>query len=137
MPLLHRMAKVQGEAKMITPSQFSVMQARCAKRVPEAADSNAVEREADLHQQILDECARRGWMVMHSRMDMPSTLQAGVPDFVIMRGDGKCLMIEAKSRTGKLSIAQIGMAAWAKKLGHEIHVVRSFERFLEIVRGVS
>lgn len=122
---------------MITQTDLLAMQARCAKRVPESADRNAVEREADLHRQIIAECARRGWMVIHSRFDVPSNLQPGTADFVIIRGGGKVLMVEAKARNNKLSPAQQAMAAWAAKLGHEIHVVRSFERFLEIVRDVE
>lgn len=89
--------------------------------------------EAALHNQILDECARRGWIAVHSRMDRATTTAKGVCDFLIIRDSGKVLLVECKSKTGKLTIEQQGFIAWCYKLQHTVHVVRSFQEFLEII----
>ena len=88
-------------------------------------------REKKIHDQILAECALRGWLVIHSRMDMPSSVAIGCPDFVILTEGGRTLLVEAKSRTGKLRPEQRAWLAWAQKLGHPAAVVRSVQEFLE------
>lgn len=111
--------------------------------------------EAELHQQIAAECLRRGWLAIHGRMDCASSVTVGAPDFVIMTDrcvhcglsvkSGACqgvldhgltaktLYIEAKTKVGKLSPPQLAFHAWAKKLGHTVHVVRRFEEFCELL----
>ena len=88
-------------------------------------------REKKIHDQILAECAARQWLVIHSRMDMPSSVAIGCPDFVILTEGGRTLLVEAKSRTGKLRPEQRAWLAWAQKLGHPAAVVRSLQEFLE------
>jgi hypothetical protein len=88
--------------------------------------------ESDLHEKILSDCARRGWLVVRSRMDMPSTNGVGVPDLLIFMDGGRCLLIECKSRTGKLRPEQLAWLAWAKRLGHRCAVVRSLAEFLQL-----
>jgi hypothetical protein len=103
--------------------------------------------EGKLHRAILDECARRGWIAFHGSMAHKTFRVEGEPDFIVLGsltetwadGSGpsqspRCWLIECKTRTGKLSTAQQAIHAWAAKLGHTVHVVRSFEEFLEIVR---
>ena len=46
-------------------------------------------------------------------------------------------MIECKTRVGKLSTEQLGVAAWAAKLGHQVHTVRSYEEFLNVANQVN
>jgi hypothetical protein len=41
--------------------------------------------------------------------------------------------VECKSRTGKLSPAQAALKHHAEKLGHTVHLVRSFEEFLGVI----
>src|SRR5213079_131545 len=67
-----------------------------------AAESYAVRRERGLHDEIILECNRRGWLTIHSRMDRPSTVQVGSPDFVIIADNRRTFLVEAKSRSGKL-----------------------------------
>lgn len=88
--------------------------------------------ERDLHDKIMSEVERRGWLAFHSRMDKPTTVGAGVPDFVILLPKGKVLLVEAKSAKGKLSEAQVVLAFRANRLGHEVHVVRSFYDFYQL-----
>ena len=106
------------------------------------------EHEADLHADIKAECRRRGWIALHGSMAHKAKRTEGEPDFIILgtvksekgnwtvdRGadSPRVLFIECKTRTGKLSVAQNAMQAHAAKLGHTIHVVRSFEDFLKII----
>jgi hypothetical protein len=91
----------------------------------------------------MDECRRRGWLVIHSRMDRKTTTDCGVCDFIIFTDITVevndwfkvyiTLLIEAKSKQGKLSPSQLAFAAHAKKMGHTIQVVRSFEEFLKLL----
>lgn len=99
-------------------------------------------KESDLHEQIYAECRRRGWIALHGAMSERTHRTAGEPDFVILgshppKYDGDTgyafvLFVECKSRTGKLSPEQSAMRHHAARLGHVIHVVRSFEEFIKI-----
>ena len=124
---------------MITQAEYLAMQARLRihEKVAELADADACDREAELHRQILDECRRREWLVIHSRMDRAATVALGTPDMAIFRHGGKCLFVECKRASAKLTIEQQAFRAWAEKLHHQYFLVRSFERFLEIVRGLQ
>lgn len=122
---------------MATMSQFEV-NAYLAKQFAEqrkGATSTAmapVEDESLLHNQIIAECKRRGWIYFHSRMDKPTGATIGTPDFILAADGGRTFFIECKAAVGKLSTAQLGMQAWAKKLNHTIHVIRSFEEFIQL-----
>lgn len=93
-----------------------------------------VEREADLHEQIRLECAARGWLAFHGSMAHRTFRTEGEPDWVILAGEGRFFLVECKAGKGKLSTEQQGIALWASRLGHTIHVVRSFSEFLAIVK---
>jgi hypothetical protein len=90
--------------------------------------------ESGLHAKIIAECKRRGWMYVHCATDRPTTYAAGICDFIIYADNGRVLNVECKSATGKLSIEQLSFKTWLEKLGHTVHVVRSFREFLEIVK---
>lgn len=91
-----------------------------------------VESESDLHSQIIGDCKRRGWLWVHARMDKASHLTIGAPDFLIFADGGRLLMVECKTRTGKLRPEQQAFHAMAAKLGHKAHVIRSMEEFLTL-----
>jgi hypothetical protein len=91
------------------------------------------DRESDLHEEILAECRRRQWIAFHGSMAHKTFRTEGEPDFVILAHGGKMFLVEAKTTTGKLSPAQLGIHAWANKLGHEVHVVRSISEFLTLI----
>lgn len=93
-----------------------------------------VTDESQLHSEIYDECRRRGWIALHGSMSQRTHRTAGEPDFVILADKRKTILVECKSRSGKLSLDQVSMQAHALKLGHEIHVVRTFGQFLEYVK---
>lgn len=89
--------------------------------------------ESKLHEQILNECRRRGWIAYHCRMDMPTTLMKGIPDFTIFADGGRVILVECKTAKGKLSVEQAAVNAWLSKLGQTVHVVRSLEEFMEVI----
>lgn len=88
--------------------------------------------ESDLHNQIIEFCKARGWIYFHGRMDRRSGRSLGEPDFVVLAGQGRFLLVEAKTKNGKLSTEQLGMKMWAEKLGHQIYVVRSIQEFSDL-----
>ena len=98
-----------------------------------AGTSDGCSIEADLHQQIKDHCKSKGWKAHYCRMDKPTTCGVGDPDFIIAADKGRTFYIEAKTKTGKLTEAQMAAAAWLRKLGHEYHIVRSYQQFVSVV----
>ena len=95
------------------------------------------EKEKELHEHIRQECLRRGWMAFHGSMAHRAYRTPGEPDYVILCHERSLLMVECKTRTGKLSTEQLGVAAWAAKLGHQIHTVRSFDEFIQLANQVN
>lgn len=93
-----------------------------------------VEDESLLHNQIICECKRRGWIYFHGSMAVATARTESEPDFQILAEGGRYFLIECKSKTGKLTSGQLGMKAWASKLSHTIHVIRSMEEFYEITK---
>ena len=98
---------------------------------PPMGEVAGVPREAELHEEIFDECRRRGWIALHGSMAERTCRTLGEPDFVILADGGRVLLVECKSRSGKLSPAQAALKHHAEKLGHTVQVVRSMEEFLE------
>ena len=95
--------------------------------------SKAEIRESKLHDAIIAECKRRLWPFVHSRMDQATTTTQGVPDFIIFAEDGVVLQVEAKSRTGKASQAQLEWKAACERNGHGVYVCRSMSDFLLVI----
>ena len=107
---------------------------RPENRIPVRPDAVAAGAEDTLHDAIVDECKRRGWLFFHGSMAHRAMRTKGEPDFTICADRGRVFFIEAKTKTGKLSREQLGVKAWAAKLGHTVHVVRSIREFREVVR---
>lgn len=103
------------------PPRFSQSDAYCL---------DATTDERLLHDEILTHCKQQGWLAFHGSMAHRTFRTAGEPDFVILLPDGKLMMVECKAKNGKLSPEQLGVAMWAEKLGHKVHLVRSFQEFL-------
>ena len=100
-----------------------------------SADPIADGKESALHQAIKDECKRRGWIALHGSMAHRAHRTIGEPDFVILATDGRTLLVEAKTRSTKPTKEQAALIAWARKLGHTAHVVRSVREFVEVCDG--
>lgn len=118
---------------MITTADFQKMLARNPKvsTLP-PAKGTAARKESDLHDAIKSECSRRGWIALHGSMAHRAMRTIGEPDFVILADHGRLILVEAKAAGGKLSSEQAALHAWASKLGHTVHVVRSLEEFLAV-----
>jgi len=104
----------------ISTAQFQEMLARTefnAGRVPKMS-ADPVEKESDLHDDIIGLCRARGWYYVHSRMDRATTQAKGVSDFVIALDGGVTVWIEAKAKRGKVTTEQLATIAHLKKLGH-------------------
>ena len=91
-----------------------------------------VPHEAALHEAVFDECRRRRWIALHGSMAERTCRTLGEPDFVILADSGRVLLVECKGKTGKLSPAQAALKHQAERLGHTVHVVRSFEEFVKL-----
>ena len=124
----------------LTPMQYALVVERLKRSTPsrEAAGEPAVRlRERDLHDAILVECRRRGFAVIHARMDRASTIAVGAPDFIIGMPAGFTLWLEVKGPKGKPTPAQLGWLRHLQKLGHRAHLVRSLDEFLSLVNVTS
>lgn len=118
------------------------LHARESRRTQPVADvglpAAQSEDEGELHEQVRRECERRGWVCLHGSMAARTHRTLGEPDFVILADGGRVFFVELKRRTGKLSLAQAAMQCHMRKLGHEMHVVRSLAEFCAVVAsGVS
>ena len=61
-------------------------------------------------------------------------LTPGWPDITLVTTGGKVIFIELKSNRGRLTEDQKQMKLQFMAMGHQIHEVRSYRRFLEIVQ---
>ena len=122
----------------ISSTEFAILEARQAAKLKQKTPvvaSGGVTKESDLHAAIKAECRNIGWIVMTGSMAHRTHRTIGEPDMVILGKCGIFLMLELKTATGKVSKEQQAFHAWAKKLGHTVHVVRSFEEFLEVLEN--
>ncbi len=101
----------------------------------------AAEREVGhggLQAQILDWCRGQWprWKVIRARPDRASTIEVGAHDLTVMAPGGRVLLVECKSREGKLKPEQRNWARELEMLGHTVHVCRSLQEFIVLaVRG--
>lgn len=91
-------------------------------------------RESDLHKLILAECGRRNLLAFHGSTAHRTHRTEGEPDFVILLPNGRLLLVECKTHTGRLSDPQIEVMTRAALLQHRIYVVRSFPDFHSVLR---
>ena len=89
--------------------------------------------ERQLHVAIAAYCRRADLPFIHSRMDRPTSIACGAPDFVIAMPGGKTLWLECKTAKGKLTTEQNAWLHWLKGKGHEAHVVRSMRQFMDLM----
>ena len=118
----------------ISHADYLSMQARLTRKVPDLM-APACDDEGKLHNEIMDECRKRGWIPLHGSMAHRALRTPGEWDFVIIADGGRTFLIECKSKKKKQSTEQKGLHLMASILGHKPHVVRSFEQFLSIVNA--
>ena len=102
-------------------------------RPEQAPSTGAVEDESQLHSEIIEYCISKGWLYFHGSMAHRTRRTPGEPDLTIVASEGRVFFVECKAKGGKLSSDQAEVMAWAQKLGHTIHLVYSFEQFLDAV----
>lgn len=124
----------------ISTTQFQEMLARTSRNKNRESPSQFTPCEKEvgaggLHELVEADCKRRLWPYVHSRTDRASTTAAGVTDFVIAASGGRVFFIELKTRTGKMTPAQLGWKMLLERNGHAHFLVRSFSEFLEIADG--
>lgn len=121
----------------ISPADYNLMQARLSLAVKDTKFdvpiSREEKREAGLHNEILDYCRTKGWLANHGSTAHRTHRTPGEPDFVILMDGGRVLLVECKTADGKISMEQLAYQAQAKRLGHTVHVVRSFDEFLKLL----
>jgi hypothetical protein len=118
----------------ITPTQFAEMEARVLPKLPpEKRTANAVDREGDLHDEIIEHCRARGYLYFHQRMDKPSHGLVGFPDFVIFMPAAMTVFLECKAKGGKTTTEQLAKLAHARKLGYHAEVVDNFSDAYQII----
>lgn len=106
--------------------------ARGKKAIEPSAEG--CDDESELHRQIIDECNRRRWYHVRSRMDKRTTTQKGVVDFIIATSGGITFWIEAKRKGGKLSQDQHITRHVLLGLEHRYACVYNFEQFLNAIK---
>lgn len=122
----------------MSSTEFQILQMRLAaaagrKSIVQPSIYDESEDESELHNQVLEYCKSRGWLVFHGSMAHKTKRTPGEPDIVLIANDGRVFFVELKKKNGKESPAQIGVRLQAEKLGTKIHVVKSIEQFIDIV----
>jgi hypothetical protein len=123
----------------MTQAEYDAFLFRKSAKEIHSASSDGVEREADLHEQIIDYCKNaspRPWVPFHGAMCSPTKRVEGEPDFLIFAPWG-CLLVECKSRTGKLSVEQAALKHHLEALNHHVYIVRSMREFIDAVEQES
>jgi hypothetical protein len=116
----------------ISNADYLAMQARLNK-TPSTNSGDGVDDEGELHREVLAECRRQGWLCLHGSMAHRTKRTPGEPDCVVIM-PGVVLFVELKAKTGKPSTEQLGIQAWMRRLGFEMHIVRSLSQFMELTR---
>lgn len=89
--------------------------------------------ERKLHDQIEAYARARGWLYVHSRMDMASTIAVGFPDFALFMDGGVAVFLECKRPGGKATTAQLAKLAQARRLGFSAEIVTSMGEALAAI----
>ncbi len=105
---------------------------RQAHADPVTADQADPGPESDLQERIERWCEERGFVYFHDKSRRVN--RRGFLDLVIALPFGRTLWIEAKAKGGRLTKEQELEVLKLLALGHKVHVVRSFVRFLEIAK---
>ena len=92
-----------------------------------AAGKAGMARERDLHDAIDQYCRERGYLTIHARMDVRSTISVGTPDWTVLMPGRKTCQIECKKSGSKPTTEQLAKLAHARKLGFVAEIVDNLE----------
>jgi hypothetical protein len=118
----------------MTSAEYEAYLARQTARHAPPQASEGVTAERDLHDAIGAACRLRNWIYFHGNMATRTHRTVGEPDFTVLADNGRVFFIEAKTRSGKLTLEQLALHKWAEKLGHVIHTVRTMKEFYQIIQ---
>ena len=119
----------------MTPEQVAAHQAKHFPRTRPEHSSGPTGSERDLQNEIIKCCLSNQWPVFRGSMAHRTFRNVGEPDFHIIIPWNQHLMIECKSRKGKLTTEQLGVRMQLEMVGCPVHVVRSLSEFLELVQA--
>jgi hypothetical protein len=120
----------------MTQAEYQQFLLRTQKKPASVPNLDSVDRERDLHDDIIEFCNAQWppWKFIHARMDKRSTIAVGAPDFTVCASGGRVFHIEVKGKTTKTSNEQLAWHKQMEMLGHQVHVVTSMSQFLEAVK---
>ena len=88
--------------------------------------------ESKLQKKCIDYCKEYGYPVFHDYSKKVN--EAGWPDLFIFLENGRMCLIELKSGNKKLRKEQQDLKRHLLYMGHRVYIVRSYVKFLEVVR---
>ena len=62
---------------------------------------------------------------------------AGWPDLIVLGPEGRYLLIELKTETGRLNPDQIEFQEWCKQNNHPYHVLRTFDEIEQAAKALA
>lgn len=104
--------------------------------VAKSAARNRYERQQEkiLHDQLVEDIRRRGWLVVHCRTDKPATIRVGWPDMTVMN-KGRAAMLELKAAGGVLSQKQRECIAEIESNGTPVLVTSDLAEAIRFLRS--
>jgi hypothetical protein len=119
----------------VTSEWLAAYEAKRGKPKAVGADAVPAGEESILHDYALGLLRERNLPFIHSRMDRAATCTPGAPDLVFLI-DGRVVLVEFKTRVGKLSQEQTVWHYLAAQQGFTVEVVRGKAEFLCLLSGV-
>ncbi len=119
-----------------TSEDLAIMVARMERNASkDENDSPDPGPESVLQAKIVAHAKSKGWPCLSFRQSKKARgyLEPGWPDLTLCLPNGRVIFIELKGGKGVLKDKQRLMLAMMKILGHEVCIIKSFKRFLEIV----
>jgi len=89
--------------------------------------------EKVLQAKCIKYCDACGWICFHDWSKKKN--KAGFPDLTIFMDNGRVELIELKAAGGKLRSEQQQLHRQLMFLGHSVHIVKSYKRFIQIMKG--
>jgi len=95
--------------------------------VPDAGPENKLQAKC------LEYCKAKGYLVYHDWSKKVNT--PGWPDLFIFMPEKRLVLVELKSASGRLGTEQRELKRHLMYLRFEVHVVKSYKKFLAIMKG--
>ena len=129
-------------AAVITEEEFRILKSTVDKRLGRSPDKGDKTYKADpgsehrLMARIMKYCKEQGFPCQCFRQSIKAKgfLVPGWMDCIILAPGGRVLLIELKGEKGVLRKEQQQLRLMAYRLGHTVYVIRSFKRFLEVIK---